>query len=195
MLPTPLVVRTPTPTGFTVAWLLIHNCFTCFIDLLSDFVTLYTFKMSRRPPDAIYPYGYGKWDSKVYNIHFTHSKRKGKYETMGSIAVSAFLLVGGAGIGIHSAELLLAAMHLSDAVAANPDAVTTSTAVASSMLEGHHHHGSNVLDPNAAWFALISVVIKEWLYRASKLMKHSVSTAVSLTILFVSLQGRKGRAQ
>lgn len=30
------------------------------LDLLSDFVTLYTFKMSRKPPDAIYPYGYGK---------------------------------------------------------------------------------------------------------------------------------------
>lgn len=30
-----------------------------FIDLLSDFVTLYTFKMSRKPADSIYPYGYG----------------------------------------------------------------------------------------------------------------------------------------
>lgn len=29
------------------------------IDLLGDFVTLYTYKMSKRPPDALYPYGYG----------------------------------------------------------------------------------------------------------------------------------------
>jgi divalent metal cation (Fe/Co/Zn/Cd) transporter len=29
-------------------------------DLLSDFVTLYTFKMSRKVPDTLYPYGYGK---------------------------------------------------------------------------------------------------------------------------------------
>lgn len=29
-------------------------------DLFSDFVTLYTFKMSRKVPDKLYPYGYGK---------------------------------------------------------------------------------------------------------------------------------------
>lgn len=29
------------------------------------------------------------------------------------------------------------------------------------------HHG-HILNPNAAWFALVSIVVKEWLYRASK---------------------------
>jgi divalent metal cation (Fe/Co/Zn/Cd) transporter len=31
------------------------------IDMLSDFVTLYTYKRSRKPSDALYPYGYGKF--------------------------------------------------------------------------------------------------------------------------------------
>lgn len=93
-------------------------------DLLSDFVTLYTFKMSRKVPDSIYPYGYGK------------------YETIGSLSVSALLMAGGAGIGFHSFDLLL------------------------NTMDGTHN--TSELDPNAAWFALGSVLVKEWLYRISK---------------------------
>ncbi|GAA5810020.1 hypothetical protein MFLAVUS_003435 [Mucor flavus] len=92
-----------------------------FSDLLSDFVTLYTFKMSRKVPDSIYPYGYGK------------------YETIGSLSVSALLMAGGAGIGFHSFDLLL------------------------NTMDGTHN--TSELDPNAAWFALGSVLVKEWLYR------------------------------
>ncbi|ORY96453.1 cation efflux family-domain-containing protein [Syncephalastrum racemosum] len=89
-------------------------------DLLGDFVTLYTFKMSRKRPDTIYPYGYGK------------------YETMGSLAVSSLLVAGAVGIGLHSLHLL----------------------VQPSM-------AASILDPKAAWFAFASVVVKEWLYRAT----------------------------
>jgi hypothetical protein len=38
-------------------------------------------------------------------------------------------------------------------------------------LEGalaHGHEVGGVLNPHAAWFALLSVVVKEWLYRATK---------------------------
>ncbi|KAG2204672.1 hypothetical protein INT47_011967 [Mucor saturninus] len=73
-------------------------------------------------PDAIYPYGYGR------------------YETIGSLSVSGLLMGGGVGIGLHSFHLLLATL----------DGTLVS---------------SGELDPNAAWFALGSVVIKEWLYR------------------------------
>jgi hypothetical protein len=31
-----------------------------------------------------------------------------------------------------------------------------------------HDVASNILNPHAAWFALMSVVVKEWLYRATK---------------------------
>ncbi|KAI8876715.1 cation efflux protein [Backusella circina FSU 941] len=117
-----------------------------FSDLLGDLVTLYTFKMSRKVPDSIYPYGYGK------------------FETFGSLSVSALLIAGGLGIGLHSFDLLLATLPqhvaLSDAATA---AVTTSAennAIMSPL-------SSEALDPNAAWFALGSVLIKEWLYRAT----------------------------
>lgn len=29
--------------------------------MLSDFVTLYTYKNARKPADALYPYGYGEF--------------------------------------------------------------------------------------------------------------------------------------
>ncbi|CAO3643602.1 unnamed protein product [Cunninghamella echinulata] len=150
-------------------------------DLLSDFVTLYTFKMSRKQPDEIYPYGYGK------------------FETIGSFAVSTLLLSGGVAIGLHSFELLTTVIE--SASASTPPAVMeTVSTVASSSIETvsstssttsattasaatdtpstshshgsvfsflEHHHHSNILDPNAAWFALASVLIKEWLYHAT----------------------------
>ncbi|KAI8061817.1 cation efflux family-domain-containing protein [Gilbertella persicaria] len=127
-----------------------------FSDLLSDFVTLYTFKMSRKPADNVYPYGYGK------------------FETVGSVTVSSLLLAGAVAIGWHSFDLLLVALQssvplISDAAAT---VATTSHSAAEhnsipSPVHSHSHHGNGVLDPNAAWFALASVIIKEWLYRAT----------------------------
>ncbi|KAI8394055.1 cation efflux family-domain-containing protein [Radiomyces spectabilis] len=130
-----------------------------FSDLLSDFVTLYTFKMSRKPPDAIYPYGYGK------------------FETLGSLAVSSLLIGGAVSIGLHSSDLLMAALDtthtttpqmVADTVAASSAAATESASHSSfSSLLHHSHHHDGLLDPNAAWFALASVIVKEWLYRAT----------------------------
>ncbi|KAI8640949.1 cation efflux family-domain-containing protein [Parasitella parasitica] len=126
-----------------------------FSDLLSDFVTLYTFKMSRKPADSVYPYGYGK------------------FETVGSVTVSSLLLAGAVGIGWHSFDLLLATLQTAGPLVS--DSAATAAAVASgsaaenaaaaSPPQAHGHGG--VLDPNAAWFALASVLIKEWLYRAT----------------------------
>ncbi|KAI9495317.1 cation efflux protein [Zychaea mexicana] len=132
---------------------LLADAVHCGSDLLSDFVTLYTFKMSRKPPDAIYPYGYGK------------------YETMGSVTVASFLIAGGVGIGFHSFELLMSIINASpgllhDAAAATTDAAATTAATTAKVGHGHHH-GGDILDPNAAWFAGISVIAKEWLYRAT----------------------------
>ena len=33
------------------------------VDLLGDFVTLFFYTLSRRPPSSSYPYGYGKFES------------------------------------------------------------------------------------------------------------------------------------
>ncbi|KAI8067902.1 cation efflux protein [Gongronella butleri] len=167
-------------------------------DLLSDFVTLYTFKMSRKPPDQIYPYGYGK------------------YETIGSLGVSTLLIGGGLAIGMHSIDLLSAALETMQAASASATPVVDGVASASSTaiehkktatstlsaLLHHHHHDNAVLDPNAAWFALASVLIKEWLYHATlKVGKkensnvlianawHHRSDALSSVIALVAIGG------
>jgi divalent metal cation (Fe/Co/Zn/Cd) transporter len=99
----------------------------------------------------------------------------GKFETVGSVTVASLLLAGAVGIGFHSFDLLLQTLHTTPTlIAAATD--TAANTVASSAIEtpsflNHSHsHNNGVLDPNAAWFALASVLIKEWLYRASKLV-------------------------
>lgn len=54
------------------------------IDLLGDFVVLFCWRFSRKPASDRYPFGYGK------------------YESIGSLAVSMLLLLGAAGIGQSS---------------------------------------------------------------------------------------------
>ncbi|KAG8708675.1 hypothetical protein FRC09_001096, partial [Ceratobasidium sp. 395] len=129
-------------------------------DLLGDFVTLACWKISRHPPTDAYPYGYGK------------------FETLGTAIVSLFLVGGAAAIGLHSYTMLLDAL--------SPTLATMQPGPAHDILQVlvgtkeslgevlHHTHGhahveeSGVLDPNAAWFALASVIVKEWMYRATK---------------------------
>lgn len=39
---------------------------------------------------------------------------------------------------------------------------------AAGALEAHEHAHTAILNPHAAWFALISVFVKEWLFRVTK---------------------------
>ncbi|KAH7913139.1 mitochondrial iron ion transporter, partial [Hygrophoropsis aurantiaca] len=123
-------------------------------DLLGDFVTLFCWKLSRKPPSKEYPYGFAK------------------FETLGTTTVS-FLLIGGAlGIGFHSYHLLIEA--LGSTVSTLPpgtlhDILQSVTSAAHHVpVVGHSHGHVDVLDPNAAWFAAVSVIAKEWLYRITK---------------------------
>ncbi|RUS25580.1 cation efflux family-domain-containing protein [Jimgerdemannia flammicorona] len=152
-------------------------CSLNLTDLLSDFVTLYTFRVSRKPADDNHPYGYGK------------------YETVGSLAVSSFLITGAIGIGWHSYDLLLGVLTPEMYPTPTPDAATAALPViaaastaestiqaagATGGLLGHHHHDSGALNPNAAWFALTSVLVKEWLYRAT--MKVGIDEKSSVLV-------------
>ncbi|KAI0768760.1 cation efflux family-domain-containing protein [Trametes elegans] len=136
----------------------------CAGDLVGDFITLFSWRMSRRPPSERYPYGYGK------------------FEVLGTTIVSILLTGGALGIGLHSYQLLLEALsaaaagmgpgalhdllgYFVDVAQAVPVAVSEHTHV---HAHSHGHGGAGVLDPNAAWFAGISVIAKEWLYRATK---------------------------
>ena len=139
-------------------------------DMFADLVTLFCWKMSQKPPSASHPLGYGK------------------YETMGSLGVSLVLVAGAVGIGFHSYGLLLEALQptLQNAPAALQALghFTGSIAHAGSAL---HEHGGDkgtgvdaggLLDPNAMWFALISVVIKEWLYWATLRIAREENSSV-----------------
>jgi cation diffusion facilitator family transporter len=123
-------------------------------DLLGDFVTLFCWKLSRKQPTDRYPFGFAK------------------FETLGTTTVSLLLIGGALGIGFHSFHLLGHA--LGEAArgmesGALQTILTNATAITQSLPDiGHSHDHVDVLDPNAAWFAGVSVIAKEWLYRITK---------------------------
>ncbi|SJX60183.1 related to MMT1-Mitochondrial iron transport protein [Sporisorium reilianum f. sp. reilianum] len=141
-------------------------------DMFADLVTLFCWKMSQKPPSASHPLGYGK------------------YETMGSLGVSLVLVAGAVGIGFHSYGLLLEALQptLQHAPAALQafGHFTGSLANAGGLLHDHHDHGvasgdagaGGLLDPNAMWFALLSIVVKEWLYHATLKIAREENSSV-----------------
>lgn len=112
-------------------------------DLASDVLTLATVSFSLRPPTDTYPWGFGK------------------VESLGSLGVSGMLLAGGIFMGINSLETLYGHFFLDPAAAAEL------------LHHGHgHSHSHGAMGPSihAAWLAAGTVLIKEWLYHASKLL-------------------------
>jgi divalent metal cation (Fe/Co/Zn/Cd) transporter len=103
-------------------------------------MTLATVSFAMKPPNNKFPLGYGK------------------IESLGSIGVSGLLLVGGLLMG-WSALMDLLQIY-------SPDVLSSLEYIGIGC--GHHHSHSHVV-PNiqAAWLAAGSVVVKEWLYRAS----------------------------
>lgn len=86
----------------------------------------------------------------------------GKVESLGSLGVSGMLLGGGLFMCFNSCEILYAHWML-DAHAA---------AEVAAHGHGHSHgHGASAPSLNAAWLALATVAIKEWLYQASECPK------------------------
>lgn len=127
---------------------------------------MFCWKLSRRSPTETYPYGFGK------------------FEVLGTAAVSVLLTGGALGLGLHSLSLLVES--LSHTAASLPpgalqEILVNVTHVVHSVpsvgLEHSHSHG-HALDPNAAWFAAIGVLAKEWLYRATKKVADEESSPV-----------------
>jgi cation diffusion facilitator family transporter len=120
---------------------LIADALHALTDLVSDFMTLATVSLSLKPPTTRFPSGYGK------------------VESLGSLGVSGILLVGGVFMGFHAIEALYFQFFL--------DAASAAEHMSHSHGHSHSHvdFGPNV---NAVWLALGSIVVKEWLYRASK---------------------------
>jgi len=147
--------------------------------------------MSRKPPSTKFPFGLAKFD------------------TAGMLAVSAILVMGSIGIGLHSYHVRIVHLSLSSLFfARKADSILFPSPTSSSFCAharsfhlqllsvlplpdsnilshlphlptflpshaGHSHSeavvdAAGILDPNAAWTALLSVVVKEWLYRVTK---------------------------
>ena len=134
-----------------------------FTDLVSDILTLGTVAWSLRPPTERFPAGYGK------------------IESLGSLGVSGLLLAGGLGLGIHSCEILYGMLSPGVDVLGT---VGEHAGHAHAHEHGHghsaaglfgHSHSHNPADmgiPNihAAWIAGASILVKEYLYRASMIL-------------------------
>lgn len=117
---------------------LVADAFHSLTDLVSDFMTLATVSWSLKPPTARFPSGYGK------------------VESLGSLGVSGLLLAGGMLMGLNACEVLYHQFFMD--------------AASHGGLFGHgHSHNPSDLGPNinAAWLAAGSIVVKEYLYRAS----------------------------
>lgn len=129
-------------------------------DLVSDFLTLATVSVATTPRSALFPNGYGK------------------IETLGSLGVSALLLLAGLSVG-WSGLVSLVQQLVGDSQIIN---IMT-------MFLGHghshsHSHGSDghdhvqAVDLNAMWLALASIGVKEWLYRATMKVAKRTGSAV-----------------
>ena len=129
---------------------LIADGFHALTDLVSDFMTLATISWSLKPATDRFPSGYGK------------------IESLGALGVSGLLLFGGVGIGLNGVDALYTQFFL-EATAHAHEHAEHAGGLFSFLGHSHSHRGGHgVPDLNAAWLAAGSIVVKEWLYRASK---------------------------
>lgn len=144
---------------------LIADAYHALTDLVSDFMTLGTVAWSLKPPSERFPNGYGK------------------VESLGALGVSSLLLCGGVFMGLDATQTLLSQFA--------PSAFETLEHVGL-LFHGHshshsHNHGAEVLGPNinAIWLAAGSIMVKEWLYRASKIYYFFLTSTSRAPLLIV----------
>lgn len=127
---------------------LVADAFHSLTDLVSDFMTLATVSWSLKPPTARFPTGYGK------------------VESLGALGVSGLLLFGGIGMGLNALDAVYMQLFVQAAAETHEHAHGLF-----SFLGHDHSHGAQLPDLNAAWLAGGSILVKEWLYRASEFDK------------------------
>lgn len=129
---------------------LVADAWHSLTDLASDVLTLATVSWSLRPPTDKFPVGFGK------------------VESLGSLGVSGMLLFGGLYMCMSSCTTLYAQLFLDGAEAA---ALLEHAHSHGHSHGGHGHghgHGHGVPSLHAAWLSAGTVIVKEWLYQASK---------------------------
>jgi len=128
-------------------------------DLVSDIATLATISYSLKAATARFPMGYGK------------------IESLGALGVSGLLLSGGIMIGLQA--IMALCQQFFPGIA---EVLSHVGIFEHGHDHGHHHHGGGGLGPNinAAWLAGGSIIIKEWLYRATmKVAKQKRSSVLA----------------
>jgi cation diffusion facilitator family transporter len=133
-------------------------------DLVSDFLTLATVSVASSPPSKFFPNGYGK------------------IETLGSLGVSALLLLAGVSVGwsglISLAQQLLGDSHIVQ-ILVSFFGHGHSHSHGGGADDGHLHVGeSDMVDLNAMWLALASIGVKEWLFRATMNVANKTGSTV-----------------
>jgi divalent metal cation (Fe/Co/Zn/Cd) transporter len=124
---------------------MVADAWHSFSDLGSDLLTWLTVSSSLKPPNETYPLGFGK------------------VESLGALGVSGMLLFSGCYMFIGSSQALLTLW--------SPETQELLSGVvghvhAHSHSHSHDHGGAPSL--HAAWLAAGTVLVKEWLYHASK---------------------------
>ena len=116
-------------------------------DLISDVLTLFSVNWAEQRPTENFPYGYGK------------------IETLGSLAVSTILTMAGVSIGWSSICAIVGPIIPHTILE-----VFTTFMGHSHAHVGHSHSVTpeGVTNINAAWIAAGSIVMKEWIFQATK---------------------------
>ncbi|XP_057965905.1 metal tolerance protein 2 isoform X2 [Malania oleifera] len=150
-------------------------------DVVLSGIALLSFKVARAPRDKEHPYGHGK------------------FETLGALGISGMLLVTAGGIAWHALDLLLGLLS------AAPETVNQSLTLGHVLSHHHHehHHGISMDHPILALnMTIVSIAVKEGLYRVTKragervgsgLMKanawHHRADAVSSIVALIGVGG------
>ncbi|KAI1001328.1 hypothetical protein K3495_g6868 [Podosphaera aphanis] len=117
-------------------------------DIASDLLTLATVSWSSKPPTASFPTGFGK------------------IESLGALGVSGMLLIGGSLMCFNSCNILYAHFFLDSA------------AQAAAHAHAHAHGAVDGPSLHAAWLALGTVLLKEWLYHATMRIAKKTKSSV-----------------
>lgn len=126
---------------------MIADAWHSMTDLASDVLTLATVSWSLQPPTDRFPTGFGK------------------IESLGSLGVSGMLLGAGLFMCMSSSQSLYAHFCLDAAAAA--EVLSHAHGHGHGHSHGHMHSEGGGPSLHAAWLAAGTVLVKEWLYRAS----------------------------
>lgn len=144
-------------------------------DVVLSGVALWSFKAAKAPKDKEHPYGHGK------------------FETLGTLAISCMLLATASGIAWHALDLLIGLLSTASEVVNNH-----------SLAHGHsHHHGIDMDHPILALnMTIVAICVKEGLYwitkragerQGSGLMKanawHHRADAISSVVALIGVGG------